>query len=485
MYISLIAKLAKTAALRSDVELQPHQKRVQDKIKDNNRLLLYHGLGTGKSLSSLAAANVLNKPYSVVVPASLKENYQKEIDKFTTDNPEILSYTGIGMGKSFKDKPETVIFDEAHRLRNPETASARAAKDLANQSKNILLLTGTPITNSPADLANLLSILNNKPITPKNFLDKYVASKKVYPNRIAKFFNRYSGEEQYVKNEEQLRKLLKGKIDYQPSKTPEGVNLNVQTVNVPMTEAQNKFEAAIKSGIPPEWAWKLDKEFPLSRTELKNLNAFLTGLRQSSLSTQPFRRDTDYYRSFSESGKLQKALADLKQELDTDPRKKGLIYSNYIDAGILPYAAALEREGIPHGVYHGGIPSKQREELLNKYNKGDLRALLLGPAGSEGISTKGTNLIQLLDPHWHESRSNQAAGRGLRFDSHTDLPEELKNVAIKKYISQHPELSRWQKLLGRQKKKTGDEILEMLAARKELLNNQFRKILQEEGTSEA
>ena len=122
---------------------------------------------------------------------------------------------------------------------------------------------------------------------------------------------------------------------------------------------------------------------------------------------------------------------------------------------------------------------------MNKYNKGDLRALLLGPAGSEGISTKGTNLIQLLDPHWHESRSNQAAGRGLRFDSHTDLPEELKNVAIKKYISQHPELSRWQKSLGRQKKKTGDEILEMLAARKELLNNQFRKILQEEGIAEA
>jgi len=37
--------------------------------------------------------------------------------------------------------------------------------------------------------------------------------------------------------------------------------------------------------------------------------------------------------------------------------------------------------------------------------------------------------------------------------------------------------------MGAQRHRTGDEILETLAARKEKLNEQFRKILQEEGAT--
>ena len=101
----------------------------------------------------------------------------------------------------------------------------------------------------------------------------------------------------------------------------------------------------------------------------------------------------------------------------------------------------MKANNVPYGVFHGGIPLKQRKQTLQDYNEGKLRALLLGPAAAEGISTKGTNLIQLLDPHWHESRLNQARGRGLRFDSHTGLPEDLKNVAVKRYISESKEPS--------------------------------------------
>jgi len=196
----------------------------------------------------------------------------------------------------------------------------------------------------------------------------------------------------------------------------------------------------------------------------------------------PFRGDKKPLTAFEESGKLQQALKDLKDELGSDPRKKAITYSNYIDAGLSPYAAALEREKIPYGMFHGGIPLKQRKQTLQDYNEGKLRALLLGPAAAEGISTKGTNLIQLLDPHWHESRSSQARGRGLRFDSHAGLPEDLKNVAVKRYISESKEPSWLGRLLGSQRQRTGDEILQTLAADKEKLNDVFRKILQEEGT---
>lgn len=478
-----ITTLAKQAALQPDVTLQPHQERVRDRLSgEDKRLLLYHGLGTGKSLSSLAAAEGAGGDYAAVVPAALKPNYEKEIEKFTDSDPEVLTYTGVGMGKQPQKPPETLIFDEAHRLRNPNTSSAQAATDMANQAKNVLLLTGTPITNAPSDLASLLSILNKKQITPEAFDEQFVGHKKVYPSWMSWLTGQNAGEEGYVKNEAQLRELLKGKVDYQPGKAPEGVKIDEQTVRVPLSKAQSRIQKSIRSGIPPEWAWKLDKEFPLSRDELKSLNSFLTGLRQSSLSTQPFRGDRNPLKAFQESSKLQRAFQDLKKELDSDPRKKGLIYSNYIDAGLSPYAAALEQAGIPYGVYHGGISAQKRKEALKGYNEGTLRALLLGPAAAEGISTKGTNMIQLLDPHWHESRGNQARGRGLRFDSHIGLPEDLKNVAVRRYISESQDPSFIMRRLGSTRQRTGDEILESLAARKEALNDRFRKILQEEGT---
>ena len=147
-----------------------------------------------------------------------------------------------------------------------------------------------------------------------------------------------------------------------------------------------------------------------------------------------------------------------------------------------PYAAALERAKIPYGVFHGGIPTEARQRALRDYNEGKLRALLIGPAGAEGISTKGTNLIQLLDPHWNEARIQQARGRGLRFDSHAGLPEDLKNVQVQRYLSGSEEPGFLGRLLGQRRQRTGDEVLETLSQNKEQLNEAFRKILREVGT---
>jgi hypothetical protein len=113
---------------------------------------------------------------------------------------------------------------------------------------------------------------------------------------------------------------------------------------------------------------------------------------------------------------------------------------------------------------------------------GKLKALLIGPAGAEGLSTKGTSLIQLLDPHGHESRSQQARGRGLRFDSHVGLPEELKNVAVQRYLSSSEDPSMLGKLMGYKRERTGDEVLAHLASEKERVNEEFRRILREEGS---
>jgi len=68
------------------VNLFPHQSFVKDYMQYNSPyrgLLLYHGLGVGKSCSSIAAAELLMNHMDVVVmlPASLRGNYINEIKK--------------------------------------------------------------------------------------------------------------------------------------------------------------------------------------------------------------------------------------------------------------------------------------------------------------------------------------------------------------------------------------------------------------------
>jgi hypothetical protein len=481
---TLLDIIEKSSAIRPEVTPQEHQQRIADRLSGQDpRLLVYHGLGTGKSLASILAAEQAGDNYGIVAPASLRPNFEKEIEKFTEgSDPEVMSYTGMGMGKQFAKPIDTLIVDEAHRLRNPLSASNKAIAANAAAAKRLMLLSGSPIVNSPTDLAAPISLLTKTPITPKEFQERFIGKKKVSPGFFATLRGISPGEEQIVKNEGELRRLLRGHIDYQPGKAPEGVNINEELVKAPLTREQERIQNAIREKIPLKFLWKLDREFPLTADESKRLNAFMSGLRQISLSTQSFRADKDPFKAFQQSGKLTKALENLKMVLNEDARKKAIIYSNYVNAGLDPYAAALAREKIPYGVFHGGISEEERKKAVREYNEGKLRALLIGPAGAEGLSTKGTSLIQLLDPHWNETRSSQAKGRGLRFDSHTGLPEELKNVKVQRYLSASEEPSLLGRLLGYQRTRTGDEIVQSLAKQKEELNDKFRKILQEEGS---
>ena len=53
-----------------DTPLAPQQKRVTRKLKNSDGLLMVHGMGSGKTLSALAAADALGKPLTVIGPVS-------------------------------------------------------------------------------------------------------------------------------------------------------------------------------------------------------------------------------------------------------------------------------------------------------------------------------------------------------------------------------------------------------------------------------
>lgn len=170
-----------------------------------------------------------------------------------------------------------------------------------------------------------------------------------------------------------------------------------------------------------------------------------------------------------------------------DPRAKGLVFSNFIDAGLTPYQAALQKAKIPSAVFHGGLNDAARKRLVDDYNSNKLRVALLGPSGTEGLSFKGTQLVQLLDPHWHPVRPRQSVGRGLRYDSHFGLPDDLQNVKVQRFLSRLPQ-GYFDRALSRvgfdrtHKTLATDDQLAAIAKRKEELNKKFMDLLREVGS---
>ena len=341
----------KTADLKSTVQLQPQQEDVIKKIKQEPAVLVYHGLGSGKTLASIASGETLGGRKQVVVPASLRENYRKELRKFVSGRPrgyDIMSYN-----KAVKHglKPaDLTVFDEAHRMGRAESQASKLPERVPGKA---LFLTGTPVRNTPEELLPLLKKLapdRNIPGSPKAFKENFVAQKSVSPGILARLMGVTPGVTEELKNTSTLRRMLKGRVSYHAS---EGEFPRVTTRDVPVE--MSKEQTSLYHGLMaanPVLAYKVKHNLPPNKTESKALNAFLTGARQ--VSNNPMLYDKSLTGSaISHSPKLKRAFTDAMLRLKKDPTFKTMIYSNYLDAGIMPLAEQFQRAGIPYAVFYG------------------------------------------------------------------------------------------------------------------------------------
>ena len=484
----------KVAALKPGVTLQPHQEEIAETGNtDEQRMLLYHSLGSGKTLSGISAAETAGDPYTAVTPASLRPNFTGEQAKFTdgTVPSNVTSYNALAKGSV--PPTDTLLFDEAHRLRNPNTKGTAEATRLAEQAKHVYLLSGSPIVNRPSDLASLITILTGQKMTPEEFDAKFVDEQKVSPGLLGWLNGVKPGTQPAIKNRQEFHDLLKGHVSYYAPSKP-GVDKMEESFHVPMSNQQQSLYQAFWDQLPFLLRWKLQRDFPLTREEINNLSSFLSGPRQVGLSTLPFMKGRqDPMLAFNQSPKLQKAFENLQAMRQADPNTRAIIFSNFIDAGLKPYAAALAKNKIPHAIFHGGLNDAERKRIVGEFNTGKLPVMLLGPSGGEGISLRHAKLMQILDPHWNETRNQQAIGRGVRFDSHSDLPVDQRNIKVQRYFSQLPS-GMWQRIWRKfVNRKPDNEInnpgtdlyLARMADKKEEFNDVFRHELQQIGSEKA
>jgi hypothetical protein len=482
-------ELGKIAAVST--ALLPHQQRVVDRIQQENQpgLLVVHGLGSGKTLTSIAAQDALGQPSQVIAPAALLGNYEKERAKHLkgkTPPASLMSMQNMAT-KGVSPTAPLLVVDEAHRARDPGSATFQTLK--GNTSQKRLLLTGSPFYNHPSDIAPLIDLAADAKVLPYDkdeFTRRYITEKAVNPSLFQRAANLVRSDENkvkpgvvpvlYQKTAPELRDVFKKWVDFHPGSTENFPEVERRDVRVPMTPDQLKVYDTLMGQAPAWVAAKVKRGLPPSKQESQQLNAFLGAARQATNTTAPFVPAG----TKAEDPKIQKAFESLQATLAQDPTSRAVVYSNYLPAGIDPYKRRLDEAKIPYGEFTGSMPSKKREQLVKDYNAGKLRTLLLSSAGGEGLDLKGTRLMQILEPHWNAEKLKQVEGRGARYMSHADLPPEKRKLLIENYLASRPEgtLTRLgNKLVGREPDKSVDEYLAQMSKSKEDLINQFRALL--------
>lgn len=168
--------------------LRPMQRTdVQFLKKHKLRALIASAPGTGKTPVAIRAVVETNKkslPCLVVCPASVVRNWAKEmkiwapgirvirVEDASSPVPlahggacvYILSWALLGTRAKLLARIglRTIIADEAHYAKNPDTRRSSALFDLCQKAPHVLLLTGTPIVNDEDELKVLEHILGTR-----------------------------------------------------------------------------------------------------------------------------------------------------------------------------------------------------------------------------------------------------------------------------------------------------------------------------------
>lgn len=477
-----IEEVFKLAKLKT--ELQPHQQRVVDRIQGDDQpgLVVVHGLGSGKTLTAIAAQEGLGRASQVVAPAALLGNYAKEREKHLEgprQKTQLVSMQNMA-AKGVPPSAPVLIVDEAHRARDPSSATFQTLK--GNSAEKRLLLTGSPFYNHPSDIAPLVNLAADAKILPyekDDFARHYITEQTVKPGLWDRFVHGATPGTVPVLHEKmapELKQHFAKWVDYHPGSTENFPTVEHRDVNVPMSGKQLEIYDTLMDKAPAWVAAKVKRGLPPDKREAQQLNAFLTAARQAANSTAPFAAPGES----AEQPKIDAAFKNLQATLAANPRAKAVVYSNYLDAGINPYKKKLDDAGIPYGEFTGEMNRSARDRLVQDYNAGKIRSLLLSSAGGEGLDLKGTRLLQVLDPHWNQEKIKQVEGRGARYMSHADLPADEQKLLVERYLSTRPQglvSSFANKLTGRKPDKSVDEYLSQMSTDKERLIGQFRALL--------
>ena len=308
------------------------------------------------------------------------EVIKKEVDVF------VLNYAQLRLcGEELaKIKWLTTILDEGQQIKNPDSKAAKAARDL--NSKNRLVLTGTPIENRLMDMWSLMSfampgVLGSRAYFKKRF------DKRKDPSAQSRLASR-------------LRPFLLRRTKLQvakdlPPRTEEEVFATMEGVQAELYKGELKRIQKALLGFDSDEAVK------------KNSFAILQGLmRLRQICCHPGLIDPKFLKE--ESAKMN-ALFYLLDQLREEGHKV-LVFSQFVSMLDI-IKARLEVESRPFN-YLTGQTKDRKGEIENFQTTKEPSVFMLSlKAGGAGLNLTSASYVILYDPWWNPAVENQAIDR--------------------------------------------------------------------------
>ena len=256
--------------------------------------------------------------------------------------------------------------------------------------------------------------------------------------------------------------------------------INVDITNRPSSEASiqsEEYDELQKGGEESDEeqdSFYLDTSSLTGKKGLNRVMNYVDSMNPPTKGKFSYKSTTKFGRIFSpeEIGKYSTKIKAISESI-LDSKGIILIYSQWLDSGLIPMALALEELGFTrangsplfetpqsdpidaltlepkienqetgfsqakYALISGDsrISPNNNEEIKmltndNNFNGKQVKVVLISKAASEGIDLKNIRQVHILEPWYTMSRIEQIIGRAVRSFSHQKLPFEERNVEI-------------------------------------------------------
>jgi hypothetical protein len=413
--------------------------------------ILADEMGLGKTAQTLVTLlethSFSNAGTSLIVcPPSVLSAWEDDIKKFTSPmNFRTCRYVGSNRGSVLSGLDqydavlttynivardidilsriawEYVILDEAQKIKNNETATAKACKRLIASHK--IALTGTPVENRLSELWSIYDFLMPSYLGGyTHFRDKYeVPIMKRADKKATQDLKRRINPFKLRRLKSQVAKELPEKIlmDRYCELTPEQVQLYKQYASAEREKIKNLPEGKV-------------------RIDTSILTAIL---RLKQICCHPALVAKNKEEIYGRSGKLE-AFLEIVDEL-VESGEKALIFSQFTEMlGIL--RKAFDDKKLSYFYLDGATPEKNRAGMKNDFQRGAVSFFLISlRAGGLGMTLTEANCVVHYDRWWNPAVEDQATDRVHRigqekpvkvFRIHTTgtIEERIGQLLIKK-----------------------------------------------------
>ncbi|MCP4173791.1 MAG: DEAD/DEAH box helicase [Fuerstiella sp.] len=358
--------------------------------------LLADEMGLGKTMQTITGIRLLLRSGQInrillICPKPLIPNWQREFHTWAEELP-IVTIEGSGARRRMlwtmpgvpilitnyesmtRDLPDfsedeqpkfdLLVLDEAQRIKNRDSRTAQAARSI--NRRRSWALTGTPIENRPEELASLFEFM------------------EVIPPRASPDLRQLAT----LANEHILRRTKDLVMKDMPPRIDRDAELE-------LTQAQQyAYTTAEKEGI----------------IQLNELGDSISVQHVFELVLR-LKQITNYDPLTNESAKLERLIADMEEIAASG--SKAILFSQWTKT--LDWMAERLQQFNPL-IYHGGVPTKKREPILEKFKEDpDSHIILMSyGTGAVGLNLQFAHYVFLYDRWWNPAIEDQAINRAHR-----------------------------------------------------------------------